>query len=50
MPKGIQNICTGLPDLIEEVWEIHVLLQWSLEAEQETLGHLKWHHAVCKQL
>lgn len=41
MPKGILNICTGLPDLIEEVWEIHVLLQWSLEAEQETLGHLK---------
>lgn len=41
MPKGIQNSCTGLPDLIEEVWEIHVLLQWSLEAERETLGHLK---------
>lgn len=31
MPKGIQNICTGLPDLIQEVWETHVLLEWFLE-------------------
>lgn len=37
MPKGIQNICTGLPHLIQEVWEIHVLLEWSLEAEEDTL-------------
>jgi len=41
MPEGIQNIRTGLPDLIQEVWETHVLLEWSLEAEQGTLWHLK---------
>lgn len=41
MPKGIQNICTGLPDLIQEVWETHVLLEWFLETEQDTLWHLK---------
>lgn len=37
MPKGIQNICPGLPDLIQEVWETHALLEWSLEAEKMTL-------------
>lgn len=48
MSEGIQNIGTGLPDLIEEVWETHVLLKWSLEAEHDTL----WHHymPMCKQL
>lgn len=51
MPEGIQNICTGLPDLIQEVWETHLLLEWTLEAEQDTLLHLKRHYMpMCKQL
>lgn len=38
MPKGVRTICTGLPDLVQET---HVLLEWSLEAEQDALWHLK---------